>query len=767
MHIPHSQIPTVRNHTGGKSPRAGVQNEGAIRPADIVELQPIAAPPEQGGALDLGALWGAFRRRWKTAVGLGIATGGIVTVAVICLVTTPYKAYSELEIKSVPEVVMFDNVDPPKRFNTYKETLMKKVMGRFVLAAALRDSKIASLPLIRSQEPHAIEWLEANLKVSSPDTEFIQISMSGENPDQITAIVNAVTNAFQQEVVSEEEGKRGKRLEQNQQVLSRLEEELKLKRTEKRRLAEPLNTGNLETLSVKQQMAAEYASKLRGELAQINLDITRTKIQLAASSGEVTQTAPSTETPRKIPPDLIETQLTADPEYQRINTRIAQLEALLVQYKERLAADKPALHRKETELADARERRDSLRKDLVPKITERLHKELAAEVTASQASLTESVALLESSKKHIEKELEAYKAEDVKTGLHAFELEELNREIEHTESIAQVIRDEIRKLEIEMNAPRRITLHREAVVPHVRETDRRTKLAAVAGFGLFVISIVCVVALEFRARRISTLDEVAGELRMRVMGTVPLLPYWAANVDSNDRSLRSEQWQSVLTESIDSARTLLLRDTTADSLKFVMVTSALSGEGKTTLACQLASSLARAGRKTLLVDGDLRHPGVHEIFELREAPGLCEILRDEVEIETAICPVATQGLFVLSAGLLDAQVLKRLSAGGAASIFTELGKRFDLIIADSSPILPVADSLLLAQYSDGVILSIRRDVSRVSKVSEACNRLSMLGVPILGAVAIGLGDDLFAYRNYYGSVDRTDLENQPTEAPSL
>jgi capsular exopolysaccharide synthesis family protein len=269
------------------------------------------------------------------------------------------------------------------------------------------------------------------------------------------------------------------------------------------------------------------------------------------------------------------------------------------------------------------------------------------------------------------------------------------------------------------------------------------------------------VGLEFRARRVSTLGEVSDGLRMRVMGTVPLLPSWASH---GGAEVRGEQWRNVFTESIDSARTMLLRNTSVDSMRFVMVTSALGNEGKTTLACQLALSLARSGQKTLLIDGDLRQPNVHEVFDIAEAPGLCEVLRGEAELDLAVKPASTKGLSILPAGLTDPQVLKLLSSGEGTQLFEELKKRYDLIIIDSSPILPVADSLLLAQHVDGVILSIRRDVSRVGKISDACERLSMLGVPILGAVAIGLGDDLFAYRHSYAPQEHAEFDEHAAGA---
>jgi Mrp family chromosome partitioning ATPase len=120
---------------------------------------------------------------------------------------------------------------------------------------------------------------------------------------------------------------------------------------------------------------------------------------------------------------------------------------------------------------------------------------------------------------------------------------------------------------------------------------------------------------------------------------------------------------------------------------------------------------------------------------------------------------------VLPAGKIDQQVLKLLALDSFQEMLEPLKKQYDFIIIDSSPLLPVADGLLIAQHVDGVILSIRRDVSRIGKVVMACQKMSMLGVPLLGAVTIGLQEES-GYQakyghNYYGYGHRQHYYTQP------
>jgi capsular exopolysaccharide synthesis family protein len=182
---------------------------------------------------------------------------------------------------------------------------------------------------------------------------------------------------------------------------------------------------------------------------------------------------------------------------------------------------------------------------------------------------------------------------------------------------------------------------------------------------------------------------------------------------------------------------LLLHAARTESLQVVMVTSALPGEGKTSLASQLATSLARAWRKTLLVDGDLRKPGAHALFDLPQEPGLCEVLRGEVQAADAIKPTALSRLWLMPAGNWDNHAVQALAQESVRAMFSQLKEHYDFIIVDSAPVLPVADSLLLGQNVDAVIFSLLRDVSRLPTVYSAQQRLNNLGIRILGAVVLG------------------------------
>ena len=226
-------------------------------------------------------------------------------------------------------------------------------------------------------------------------------------------------------------------------------------------------------------------------------------------------------------------------------------------------------------------------------------------------------------------------------------------------------------------------------------------------------------------------SEVDEGLGIRVVGTLPALSSRKA-LDPNHPIVAQ------LTESIDGVRTILMHDSTSKRRQVVLVTSAATMEGRTTVASQLAASLARAGRRTLLVDGDLRRPALHALFDAPLEDGLCEVLRAEVDVADVIRPTHAEGLWLLTAGYCDVDAIHALATEQMQPVFDKLRAEYDFIIIDGAPVLGMSDALIFGQYSDGAILSVRRDHSQMPKINQAAELLRGVGIRIIGAVVNGV-----------------------------
>jgi capsular exopolysaccharide synthesis family protein len=363
-----------------------------------------------------------------------------------------------------------------------------------------------------------------------------------------------------------------------------------------------------------------------------------------------------------------------------------------------------------------------------------------AERKAATERLVDQIAWLKELEKTLAADVTRLTEETRSIGKGTLNIESYRREINQSEEVLHKMGVQIDALNLEMMAPARVSVLEPASVSSLDGQRRHLAVAGGTGLGAWVLVLICVGLVEYRKGRIDSPDDVVRGLGMPVVGTLPAYP--TRRVFGAPRKLPNPVWKSQLTHSVDAVRTMLLHAARAERLRVILITSAVTGEGKTSLAGHLAASLARAGRRTLLVDCDLRRPTIHRLFDTAAAPGVAELLRGEASLGEAI-RTATGSVAVLPAGCSDGRTFQALAQGGLQGLFRELRDQYDFIIIDSSPVLPVADSLLIAEEADGVLLSLLRDVSQLPQLLAAHERLEALGTRILGVVVNGARENVY------------------------
>ena len=170
-------------------------------------------------------------------------------------------------------------------------------------------------------------------------------------------------------------------------------------------------------------------------------------------------------------------------------------------------------------------------------------------------------------------------------------------------------------------------------------------------------------------------------------------------------------------------------------MRSLLVTSAVSGEGKTVTAANLAVVFAQAGRTVILVDADLRQPGSNPIFDLPNDRGLTTMLRDEsVRLETVAHPSEQPGLRILTTGPLPPNPAELLASQRMQAVLRRLQEDADVILFDSPPLQAVTDAAVLSSFVDGTLLVIDRGRSRRRVVRAARETLARAGASALGVV---------------------------------
>jgi capsular exopolysaccharide synthesis family protein len=183
-------------------------------------------------------------------------------------------------------------------------------------------------------------------------------------------------------------------------------------------------------------------------------------------------------------------------------------------------------------------------------------------------------------------------------------------------------------------------------------------------------------------------------------------------------------------------------------MQILQVTSSLPGEGKTTTATNLAVVLAQAGRTVAIVDADLRKPRVHEVFSVPPTPGLTEALLGE-PVDMVVSHL-DGGLHVVASGTVPPNPSEMMSHGRVGTFLDDLAARYDYVVVDTAPVLPVADALALSRVVHGVLLVAQANRVSRGEVTESLARLERVGAPVFGVVLNrategGGGGDSYGY----------------------
>jgi capsular exopolysaccharide synthesis family protein len=532
------------------------------------------------------------------------------------------------------------------------------------------------------------------------------------------------------------------------------QEKLRAQRESLRRLAETLKTGDSQILSVRQKnLLDEYAS-LKKELAGLQARLRDAQVKLAASRIKSAAAAPAAAAggAAAVPDALaavIERDVDADVLIQKQLESVAKQEEVIAQF-DRLTVNpndpvRQDLQRKLEAAREVLEKRRAVRREV---LAARYRRGLQAEGVLHSREVEEEIKILEKQREALQAEAASVGREVDRVGISSVDLELKRSEIEQAELVLKALRNEKERLQIELQATvkRRVSVLAVADEATVVSKLARLAEALAVGFAAMCIGLCAVSYREFRARKLYTPAQVTEGLRLRVMGTIPDLP--RQRVEAAAAGPSGGAQARLLVESVDSLRTMLLQGRLAGGSCLLIISSACSGEGKTMLAGHLAVSFARAGRRTLLVDCDLRRPSLHRLFSLPRTPGLCDLLSDPAREEDVVQLTEVPGLHLLPAGKFSPQAAAALAQGAFETIFQRLRGRFDFVIVDSSPVLAVPDALMIARCADGVVFSIRPGVSQGPLVYAAYERLRDLGLPFIGTVVNGVNYKLLYASNY-------------------
>ncbi|MGI8501550.1 MAG: CpsD/CapB family tyrosine-protein kinase, partial [Hassallia sp.] len=238
-------------------------------------------------------------------------------------------------------------------------------------------------------------------------------------------------------------------------------------------------------------------------------------------------------------------------------------------------------------------------------------------------------------------------------------------------------------------------------------------------------------------------------LSLPLLGVLPRLPAKTLILEPADRFLDDvslvEPYRMLL-------KTLEFRS--SDKVQIIVISSTLSGEGKSIVASHLAAISAMLSRRTLIIDADLRRPMQHTLFNLAPKPGITDVIEKRTTLNQAVQLTEVENLHVLTGGEFHGRPSQLLESPAMKSLVAEAAANYDMVIIDTAPISACADAATLGRQTDGMILVTRPSITIKEVLQRAVSELKHNQIPVLGVVVNGMTEQTEKYFRYPVDNDR-------------
>ncbi len=435
-------------------------------------------------------------------------------------------------------------------------------------------------------------------------------------------------------------------------------------------------------------------------------------------------------------------------ERAQTQSRLADLQTRLADRTRRLTPDHPGAAAIQQEIRQAQ-----------AKLTD-----LDTQFARAQLAVTEQNWLAaQRREQEITDQLEQRREEFAQLNEKLTEYMHLQSEYEQTRRLCDTLDERIKELNVSEEAGAMNISILEVARPADEPFEpQRTKVLAMAmGLGMMLGGSLALLR-QFLDQRLKSVDEVSAMLGLPVLGVIPAMSR------REDRSARGQitclQSQSHVAEAYRTVRTAVFFGVPKTEAKTVLITSAAPGEGKSTMASNLAIAMAQAGQRVLVIDADFRKPMQNTIFQLNhEDRGLSSVLAECVSLEDAIQKTPVENLEVLTCGPHVSNPSELLNSRRFAEVLSRLANRYDRVLLDSPPVGPVTDAQILAGICHVTILVLNMEKSRRKAVFHAYESLKAVNGRVIGVVLnqvrrggrqYGYYSGSKGYGNYYGTEDR-------------
>jgi len=700
---------------------------------------------------------------WKILAIWAVLTGGLV-FAINKRVKPIYDSSGVLRIEPANRDLFGLGLNSAEAFGPFLQTQVELIRSPAVLSAALTDEKVAATTLVKEAKDPESE-LRAHLAVGIVDgTYLIRIGLTSLEPKDGPVIVNEVIaryihvatdwsdkkNRFQIVRLNEYKSDLSAKVERQQKVWLDLVEQSIVDLIDSTKAMAPSGDGSTLPRGQQNQASIDEYRHVRGQLFETNMKLIETEALFTNRKAELSAREAGAD-PELLAQKRRKDALRKDPEIASLMKEIEQVQRKVDM------ADYRTRSRSDPSLAHPSRQLEAMKQDLRDLIA-RKQEELASLGGDDDTVLHElngRVASLKARKDSYEKLVGKLEVSNKKEGSVTARMALAREDLAMLREMRMSVDKRIEQLEFDSRGEARIQKIEEAKTPWAPIKDSRQKYWAMTPVGVIAVVLGLFLFLEIRSGRVADLDEVSRRVPVEVY-PVPSLP--GTRRTSDQRSLRANEAQlQEFLQSLDHLRVSLWygKEVVAGSGRCLVVTSAVGGEGKTTLSAHLAVCCAKAGISTLVIDADLRRASLSRMFEEEQTAGLSDVLKGDLPPEEAVVALRDGGFHLLPAGSPGQHPGWLFREQRIGQVLGRYRQMFDLVILDTPPVLPVADALSLGRWVDGAIMVIRYDMSRFPLVERARRRLISAGIPILKTVVNAVKTSRFGsgYGSRYGYGD--------------
>ena len=715
---------------------AGNMNEIQLREGAVpIRSVPEAETPQPVPAMELSLLQRSllhilWRRRWVVLLAcvMSLAAG----FAYLSRATPLYTSTSRLYVEQKGPRIISDSEGVMTHSYNYLYTQAELVKSTPILAGAIEGPDIRGLRSF-GNATNRIGYLKSALNVTvGKKDEIISVSLESPYPEEAAKVINAVVDAYVTYHGTQKRDTAGEVLKILQKEKSKRDGELtaKLKamldfRQENVGLAYESKGGNIIVERLGRLSNALTAAQLETTDAEATYEATKAMMAAPAQMKQLVEARRATGSYNS-----------GYGEDARLRSELSRLQLHLVDLRREVTDTHPTFIVIQEKIGEVERRLCELEK-----LFAQAELAVAAERLRAARQKEAQIAAF------LEKQCE--EAKGLNTQIAEFTL--LQSDWEQTKKLCDILDDRIKEINVtEDTGALNITILEVAKPGDTPTSPRKTRTMAMAlALGL-MLGVGLALGLDWMDQRIRSAEEVSAVLGTPVLGVVPEMRS-RESIQTRGRKVASEP-TSHAAESYRTIRTAIYFGAPNGRARTLLITSPAPGDGKSTLVSNLAIAMAQAGQRTLILDADFRKPMQHSVFELERDSGLSSVLAGKGSSDEAIQPSGVEGLDILACGPIPPNPSEMLNSQAFADVLGKLSERYDHILVDSPPVMPVTDARILGATCDLTLLVLRAERSHRKAAERARDGLTSVGAKILGAVvnAVPRSQDRYYYYSGYG-----------------